>query len=151
MKTICGTDCSQCAMQAACKGCMNTNGHPFGGDCVAADCCHARGYRYCAECTAATCACKAKLMQEFNALHIPDMPPVTELFPLNGSYVNLSYPLPNGQTVKLLKDENVYLGTQLPKANSDRCYGLIADAAYLLISEYGENGADPIIVLFKKR
>ena len=93
----------------------------------------------------------AKLMQEFNALHIPDMPPVTELFPLNGSYVNLSYPLPNGQTVKLLKDENVYLGTQLPKANSDRCYGLIADAAYLLISEYGENGADPIIVLFKKR
>ena len=97
------------------------------------------------------CGLGAKLMQEFNALHIPDMPPVTELFSLNGSYVNLSYPLPNGQTVKLLKDENVYFGTQLPKANSDRCYGLIADAAYLLISEYGENGADPIIVLFKKR
>lgn len=151
METICGVDCSQCAMKETCKGCMDTNGHPFGGDCAAAVCCRERGYRRCAECTAAACGLKAQLIQEFNSLDIPDMPPVAELYSLNGAFINLEYPLPGGGAVKLWKDENVYLGAQLPKGNSGRCYGLIADAAYLLVSEYGENGSDPRIVLFKKR
>ena len=38
MQTICGTDCcTQCVKQAECGGCIKTNGHPFGGTCVAAE------------------------------------------------------------------------------------------------------------------
>ena len=149
METICGVDCGQCPMHETCKGCKATQGHPFGGDCVAAECCQGRGYGKCAECAA--CAARAQLMEEVNGLGISDIPPVTELFTLIGAYINLEYPLPGGQTVKFWKDENVYFGAQLPKGDSGRCYGLIADAHHLLISEYGENLADPQIVLFKKR
>ena len=38
MKTICGIDCNGCSFKAFCKGCMETSGHPFGGECVAAEC-----------------------------------------------------------------------------------------------------------------
>ena len=38
MKTICGIDCKGCNFKSNCKGCTETNGHPFGGDCIAAEC-----------------------------------------------------------------------------------------------------------------
>lgn len=69
---------------------------------------------------------------------------------LNGFFVNLEYTLPNGQLVKFLKDNNVYLGNQIEIPKSDRCYGLVADEQYLLVCEYGCEGADPEIVLYKK-
>ena len=150
-ENICGADCGQCAMKEACKGCLNTNGHPFGGNCVVAACCRERGYGKCAQCAAPVCDCKARLMEEFNALGIKDMPPVTELYSLSGAFINLAYPLPGGQAVKFWRDEDVYLGAQLPKGNSGRCYGLAASAEYLMVSEYGENGSEPELVLFKRR
>ena len=58
--------------------------------------------------------------------------------------------LPGGQSVKFRDDRNIYLGTQLPKG-SGRYYGLTADDAYLLVCEYGENGAEPRVVVFKRR
>ena len=50
---------------------------------------------------------------------------------LNGFYVNLEYPLPNGQSVKLLEDNKVYLGNQIEIPGSGRCYGIVADEKYL--------------------
>ena len=38
MKTICGIDCSGCGWKGSCKGRIETDGHPFGGECVAAEC-----------------------------------------------------------------------------------------------------------------
>ena len=38
------------------------------------------------------------------------MPKINELFPLNGSFVNLEYPLLNGGNVKFLNDDEIYLG-----------------------------------------
>lgn len=147
--TICGADCSKCGMKETCKGCMETQGQPFGGVCVVADCCRGGGHETCAECN--LCEYKARLMAEFNGLGIKDMPPVTELYALNGAFVNLEYELPGGGRVKFWKDENIYLGSQLPKVGSERCYGLTADDRYLLVCEYGENGAEPQIVVFKRR
>ena len=89
--------------------------------------------------------------EEFNALGIPGLPPVRELFPLCGAFVNMEYSLPNGQRVKLLKDTDIYLGCQVEKPGSTRCYGLAADAQHLLVCEYGENGSDPEIVVYQKR
>lgn len=70
---------------------------------------------------------------------------------LNGFYVNLEYPLPNGQSVKLLEDNKVYLGNQIEIQGSGRCYGIVADEKYLLVCEYGCEGADPQIVVYKRR
>ena len=47
--------------------------------------------------------------------------------------------------------QKVYLGSQVEKHNSDRCYGLVADDNYLLVCEYGCNGVEPEIILYKKR
>ena len=52
---------------------------------------------------------------------------------------------------QLLDDTKIYLGYQVEKVNSDRCYGLVADNEYLLVCEYGCNGAEPEIIVYKKR
>lgn len=144
MKTICKTDCAGCGLKERCKGCAETNGSPFGGECVTAECYKAGGENCFME-------YKKRLIEEFNALGIADMPPITTLCPLIGSYVNLEYTLPNGEKIKLLDDSNIYLGYQVEKYDSDRCYGLVADSRHLLVCEYGCNGANPEIIIYKKR
>ena len=70
---------------------------------------------------------------------------------LTGAYVNLEYSLTNGTTVKFLNDKDVYLGNQIERTDSERCYGVVADETFILVCEYGRNGADPEIVLYKRR
>ena len=94
---------------------------------------------------------KKQLIEEFNSLNIPDMKKVTDLYTLKGSFINLEYTLPNGQKVKLWDDKKIYLGAELCKEEGNRCYGLVADENYLLVCEYGDNGSDPEIILFKRR
>lgn len=91
-----------------------------------------------------------ELIQKFNELRITDMAQVTELHELAGDFINLEYSLPSGQVIKLWKGSEVFLGTQLCKENSDRCYGLAANAQYLLVCEYGDNGSDAEIVVLKR-
>lgn len=151
MKTICGADCNKCGFKENCSGCQETNGHPFGDSCMLAQCSNNNSCdEGCKSCSDA-CKLKAKLIEEFNALGIEDMEEVTNLNALKGSFVNLEYTLPSGQTIKFWNDNRIYLGNQICKKNSDRCYGLTADENYLLVCEYGENGANPEIVIFRKR
>lgn len=149
--SICGVDCAACPFGDRCGGCAETNGRPFGGECVVASCCLRQGKARCAACGEPSCGLKAKLIAEFNALGVPGMPTVTELVPLGGFYVNLMYPLPSGQAVPFLREDRIYLGGQLCKHGSDRCYGLIADESFLLVCEYGENGTDAELIAYKKR
>ncbi len=144
MKTICGIDCTECGWKESCEGCSETDGRPFGGECVAAECYKGGGENLFK-------AYKERLIEEFNALGIDDMPPIEDLCQLNGAYVNLEYVLPNGEKIKLLDDSKIYLGYQVEKHNSDRCYGLVADNNHLLVCEYGCNGAEPEIIIYKKR
>ena len=60
-------------------------------------------------------------------------------------------PLPDDQTVKLLEDEDVYLGNQVECPGRGRCYGIETDDSRILLCEYGCNGATPEILLYKKR
>ena len=56
MGTICGADCSRCAMKKSCKGCIKTDGHPFGGTCIV--CCimlSKKEYRRCSDCLRSVC------------------------------------------------------------------------------------------------
>ncbi len=82
-----------------------TKGHPFGGTCIAAECIKRGNLEVFKE-------MKETLIKEFNALGIQGLY-VDDLNLLNGFYVNLKYTLTNGQSVKLLEDNRVYLGNQI--------------------------------------
>lgn len=151
MDSICGVDCGTCSLNGECGGCAETGGRPFGGECVLAACCQSRGCGDCGGCTGQSCGLKEQIIAEFNALGIADMAQVTGLNALRGAFINLEYTLPNGRKIKLLEDDRVYLGNQLCKKGSDRCYGLAADESRLLVCEYGENGAAAEIIVYKKR
>ena len=95
---------------------------------------------------------KKQLVDEINALHVEGMPRVEKLNALVGKYVNLEYRLPGGAKVKFLDDGTTYLGNQLePEFGGDRCFGVLANMEFILICTYGPDGADPELVLYKKR
>ena len=144
MKSLCGRDCcDKCNHQGECGGCPNVKGHPFGGNCIAAECIEHDGLD-------GFLHFKEHLISEINALGIKGLV-VNDLNLLNGFFVNLEYPLANGQTVKLLRDNYVYLGNQIEVSEKERCYGVVADKNYILVCEYGCNGEKPEIILYKKR
>ena len=95
---------------------------------------------------------KQQLISEFNALNIDGMPKVENLNVLSGSFINMEYILPNGLKIKFLDDNSTYLGNQLAcEFGGSRCFGIAANMQFLLVCTYGENGADPELVLYKKR
>lgn len=149
-KSICGADCNNCGYgkNNGCRGCAESNGCPFGKKCFIAQYINMGGVD-------SYNLFKNKLIEEFNSLNIPGMPKINELFPLNGAFVNLAYPMPNGNSVKLLDDKEIYLGNQVECEFNDgeliRCYGLVAGMDFLLVCEYGANCTDPEIIVYKKR
>ena len=97
-------------------------------------------------------AFKQKLIEEINDLHVEGMPKLENLNALVGSYVNLEYRLPNGRLVKFLDDNTTYLGNQLePEFGGDRCFGVLANMDFILVCTYQEGGANPELVIYKKR
>lgn len=118
---------------------------------MVAACCRNKGQEHCVNCLDTPYKLKERLIAEFNALGIEDMAKVTSLNTLKGSFVNLEYTLPSGQAIKLWDDDKIYLGNQICKKNSSRCYGLTADENYLLVCEYGDGGSDAEIVVYKNR
>ena len=116
-----------------------------------AECCKDKGCENCGKFFESQCELKERLISEFNELGIEDMEKVTSLNALRGSFVNLEYTLPSSDTIKFWDDNKIYLGNQICKKGSDRCYGLTADENYLLVCEYGDGGADAEIITYKKR
>ena len=95
---------------------------------------------------------KQQLVDEINNLHIEGMPKVEKLNALVGKFVNLEYRLPNGTGVKFLDDNTTYLGNQLEcEFGGDRCFGVLANMDFILICTYEADGANPELVLYKKR
>ncbi len=150
MESLCGADCSNCGYgkNNNCKGCKETNGCPFGRQCFIAKYILTGGKDNYD-------AFKQQLIKEINNLNVSGMPKISDLTPLNGSFVNLSYPMPNGENVNLLEDDDIYLGTQVENDFNDgeliRFFGIVANMSFILISEYGANGDNPEIIIYKKR
>lgn len=95
---------------------------------------------------------KKQLIAEINALQIEGMPKVEKLNALVGKYVNLEYRLPNGMNVKFLDDQTTYLGTQLESEfGGDRCFGVLANMDFILVSTYENGGENTELVIYKKR
>ena len=150
MKSICGANCNECEMlkNKKCKGCLKTNGHPFEKKCFVANYLEIGGKESFEE-------FKKGLINEFNSLNIDNMPTITNLIPLNGTMINLEYPLPNGTKVKFLNDKETYLGYQvesiLNHTERKRYFGLVANMSFILVCTYEENGINPEIICYKKR
>lgn len=53
----CGLHCIGCEYKetCGCGGCIETNGHPFHGECPVAVCCQKKGYLHCGECPDIPC------------------------------------------------------------------------------------------------
>ena len=97
-------------------------------------------------------AFKKQLIEEINALNIEGMPKVEALNALVGKFVNLEYRLPNGGKVKFLDDQTTYLGNQLESEIVEGlCFGVLANMDFILISTYEKDGANPELILYKKR
>ena len=150
MDSICGADCANCkyGKENRCLGCSKTKGCPFGKECFIAKYILTGGKENYE-------LFKKQLVDEINELNISGMPKISDLIPLNGSFVNLSYPLPNGQNAEFLNNDDIYLGTQVEcefdDGNLIRCFGVVANMDFILISEYGPNGDNPELVVYKKR
>ena len=150
MKAICGANCDECELFKSnkCKGCKNTNGCPFGKKCWIAKYLEVGDIENFNQ-------LKKQIIDEFNSLNIDGMPEVNDLYPLHGEYVNLEYPLPNGKSAFFLNNDEAYLGTQVECIFNDneikKCFGLLANMNFLLVCEYGENGSNPEIIIYKKR
>ncbi len=146
-KSLCGANCVQCPSKEVCPGCVETSGCPFGKQCFLAKYILDNGMESFQD-------FKRNLIGEVNALHIEGMETVTALYPLVGNFVNLEYPLPNDNQVKFLRDDEMYLGTQVKDLRDDSgktCFGVIARENFLLVCRYGEKCTDPKIVIYKSR
>jgi hypothetical protein len=95
---------------------------------------------------------KLALLDEINALLATQgISAIDGLFELVGEYVNLEYPMPSGEKVKLLNDKNIYLGAQIEVADLGICYGVVADTGFILLCSYSVNGSEPELIVYKKR
>lgn len=144
-KAMCGADCENCFFSDKCSGCIRSDCAPFGKDCFVARYIKIGGKEKYEE-------YKRDLIAEINALDILGMPKIDALYPLVGGYVNLEYTLPNGEKVSFLDDREIYLGTQICSMfGCSRCFGVVASPSFILVCEYGENGASPELITYKKR
>lgn len=145
MNTICGSNCRECNYIKNCRGCAETCGKPFGGKCVAAEYISLGGIDKYSD-------FKQILLDEVNSLlKANNIPRAEKLYELPGLFVNLAYPLPNGKSIKLLDNTKVYLGTQIEFADLGICYGVVADATFILICSYSVNGSEPELIAYQKR
>ena len=147
METYCGANCGNCGYghANACAGCRATCGKPFGKQCFLAQAVLNGGADAIRKRT-------EEIVGELNAFNLPDFPVVGELYPLCGALVNLSCPLPSGESVRLLDDRKIYLGTRVQRAEKPgRWYGVAADEDLLFVCEFGEKGENPEIVLLRRR
>lgn len=74
---------------------------------------------------------------------------VSNLYVLQGSFINQPY-LFNSNTIQLFDNQAFYWGIQVQKPDG-RCFGIACCERYIVVSEYGKDGADEEIVLLKRK
>ena len=85
-------------------------------------------------------------------MRIGGMPKLEKLNALVGGYINMVHQLPSGKAVKFLDDGATYLGNQLEsELEKGRCFGIAANADFILVCTYEENGENPELIVYKKR
>ena len=55
-------------------------------------------------------------------------------------------------TIKKLGEVGkIFSGNSINDKEKKKCYGLLANMDFLLVSEYEENGTNPELIIYKKR
>lgn len=145
MESLCGANCEACPSNKICKGCEATDCKPFGKKCFVAEYIKTSGIE-------SYKAFKNNLLVEINSLlGTLGIPNADALYELSGEFVNLPYTLPSGNNVQFLDNQKIYLGAQIEFADMGICYGVVADANFILVSSYSANGSQPELVAYKKR
>jgi len=64
IQSRCGLLCGECDYRKSCGcgGCIETNRHPFHGECPVAKCCQDKGFEHCGECPDIPC----RLLTEYS-------------------------------------------------------------------------------------
>lgn len=70
--------------------------------------------------------------------------------PYAGQLCQFALPAPQRADRPSLDDDEIYLCSQV-EASSGGYYGVAAGLDFLLVSQYGENGAEPELVLLRRR
>jgi len=91
---------------------------------------------------------KKIFIEEVNAPGLPELQ-IDNLYVLQGSFINQPYTI-NGNTFTLFDDKAFYWGNQIEKKDG-RCYGIACNEQYIVVSEYGKDGADAELVIMKRR
>lgn len=135
-------NCAECPSFKDCGGCEACNAKPFGSkeQCICARIINAKGFKGYEDTF-------KRIIDSINALSIQGLH-VDDLNILPGSYVNLAYPLPNGETIKFLNDDLTYFANQI-EIGGERCYGVVSDGSFLLVASYGREGKDPKLEVYK--
>jgi len=132
--------CEKCEAYKDCGGCEKCNGCPFGKPCVLATIIKENGLDYSKQ-------VEKIIIEEVNNLNIPELH-IDSLNVLPGAYVNLEYKTDNG-VVKFLDDKKTYFANQVERKNNDRCYGIVSNGKFIIVAEYGENGSEPKLIIYK--
>ena len=56
-----------------------------------------------------------------------------------------------GERTSVIDERGVKSGAQVERDGNERCFGVSADDDMIAVSEYGCNGSDPVLILYKKR
>ena len=140
MLGVCGAKCEECSLyNNKCKGCpecLQTR------KCWIADYINIGGKEKFKE-------FKNELINEIKSLNIDEINTIDTLYPLKGMFVNLEYNIPNDKKVKLLNDNDVYLGNQIDLGI--RYIGIVCNMNFILISEYDKDYKNTEIIIYKKR
>ena len=97
-------------------------------------------------------AFKAGLIEEINALNVDGLPQVEDLHMRAGSALNFEHRLPSGETVQFLDDSATYLCAELPCVFDESTrFCVVANADFISFYTRGEDGANPELLLYKKR
>lgn len=95
---------------------------------------------------------KSTIINEINELHVDGMPPVPSLDNVSGKLINYSYRMPSGESVKLLKDDAIYLACELEcEFGGDLRFGAIASMDFILVFTHDKNNENTELVIFKHR
>lgn len=67
----------------------------------------------------------------------------------------MEYLLPNGNKIKFLNDDEIYLGNQVESVFNDgnlkKFFGLVCNMSFILVCEYDENCINPELLIYKRR
>ena len=86
------------------------------------------------------------LINAFNQLNIPDMPPLSKLYGHKGNAINFEVRLPNGDTQKIFDDNKIYYTAELKNEDKNLAFLLVTDKTQLVVLKAKVNDKPQIII-----